>query len=196
MSKEEYQLLSIVKILDEANAILQQHEVSKCRISNLSNCTKYLYRCKQYREYPFCWYEIQAFIPDNNPSTIKITFKNAHDHAKRNTTSLLSSPIHESIEKYVKGNLSLSQIKAALSLHYPTASLPAHQILNSTTYVRGKNNPEIILIYDFSRWCMNYKYDDNLLHSTCVSHYSINNVNGIFVFFTTKQLIQKIRYTS
>ena len=46
MFKEEYQLLSIVKTLDEANVILQQHEVSKCRISNLSNCTKYWYRCK------------------------------------------------------------------------------------------------------------------------------------------------------
>ena len=71
MPKEEYQLLNVVKTLDEANTILQQHGVSKYRTSNLSNCTKYLYRCKQYRKYPFCRYEIQAFIPDNNPSTIK-----------------------------------------------------------------------------------------------------------------------------
>ena len=196
MSKEEYQLLNVVETFDEANRILQQHEVSKYRTSNLSNCTKYSYRCKQYRKYPFCRYEIQAFIPDNNPSTIKIMFKNAHDHVKRNTTSRLPSPIRESVGKYAKCNLSQGQIKAALSLHYPSASLPAHQILNSITYARRKNNPEIISIYDFSRWCMSHKYDDNFLHSTFAPYYSMNNIDDIFVFFTTKQLIQQIQYTS
>ena len=110
-------------------------------------------------------------------------FKNAYDHAKRNTRSRLPSPIRKSIGKYVKCNLSQGQIKAALSRHYPTASLPAHQILNSITYARRKNNPKIISIFDFSRWCMNHKYDHNLLHSTFVPYYSINNIDDIFVLY-------------
>ncbi|CAF2118402.1 unnamed protein product [Rotaria magnacalcarata] len=123
-------------------------------------------------------------------------FKNTHDHAQHNITGRLPSPIRKSVEKYVKCNLTQGQIKTALSVDYPTASVPAHQILNSITYARRKNNPEIFSIYDFNQWCMNHKYDDKSLHSTFVPYYSINNIDDIFVFFTTKQLIQQIKYSS
>jgi len=111
MSKDEYQLLSVVKTLDEANTIVQQHQMSKYRTSNLCDSTKYSYRCSQYRKYPLCRYEIQVYIPDNNSSSIKLMFKNAHYHEIRNTTSRLPSPVRDSVAKYVKCNLTKSQIK-------------------------------------------------------------------------------------
>jgi len=196
MSKEEYHLLNIVSSLGEAEALLKSNGVSKYRTSNLSDCVKYSYRCSQYRKYPTCRYEIQVYVHENNPSTIKIMFKNSHDHTQRNATTRLPSPVRDSIEKYVKCNLHQGQIKAALSLDYPAMLLSADQIINGVSYARRKQRPEVISIYDFNEWCSNHKYDVNSLHSTYVPYYSINNIDDIFVFFTTKQLIQQIQNTS
>ena len=43
---------------------------------------------------------------------------------------------------------------------------------------------------------MNHNYDDNLLYSTFVVYYRIKKIDDIFVFFTTKQLIQQIQLTA
>ena len=69
MSKEEYQLLNIVASLDEAEIVVQAYQMSKYRTSNLSDCTKYSYRCKQYRKYSMCRYEIHAYVLDCSPNT-------------------------------------------------------------------------------------------------------------------------------
>jgi hypothetical protein len=196
MSNEEYQVLKFVNTLDDVNTIVQQHQVSKYRTSNLSNQTKYSYRCSHYRKYPLCRYEIQVYVPDDNPSSIKLTFKNSHYHDYRNSTSRLPSPVRESVAKYVKCNLTQSQIKATIAMDYPQASLSTEQLTNLITYYRRQKNPEIFSVYDFNQWCINHKYDDNSLHTTFVPYYSINSVNDIFVFFTTKQLIQQIQLTT
>ena len=196
MLHEDYQLLKFVNTLDEVNTIIKEHQVSKYRTSALNNQTKYSYRCTHYRKYSLCRYEIQAYVPDDNLSSIKLTFKNSHNHDYRNITSRLPSPVRQSVAKYVKCRLTQSQIKTAIALDYPQTLLPTQQLTNLITYYRRQNNPEIFSVYDFNQWCINHKYDDNSLHTTFVPYYSINNSNDIFVFFTTKQLIQQIQLTT
>jgi len=195
MSNEEYQLLKIVHTLDEINQIVKEHGVSKYRTSNLKNVTKYSYRCSHYRKYQLCRYEIQAYILDDS-SDIKLMFKNTHYHEQRNETSRLPSPVRETVNKYVKCNLTEGQIKKAISFDYPSVSLPTNQLSNLISYARRQKNPEIFSVYDFNQWCINHQYNDNLPHSTFVPYYSINNINDIFVFFTTKQLIQNMQLTN
>jgi hypothetical protein len=81
-------------------------------------------------------------------------------------------------------------------MDYPTVSLLTNQLSNVIAYDRRKQNPEIFSVYDFNEWCTNHKYDGNSLHSTFVPYYSINNIDDIFVFFTTKQLIQHTQLTT
>ena len=59
-----------------------------------------------------------------------------------------------------------------------------------------KGNPEIFSVYDFKQWCINHKYDENSIHSTFVPYYYINNINDIFVLFTTKQLLKDTQFSS
>ena len=190
MLNAEYQFLNTVKTLDEANEILQQHHVSKYRTSNSSNFTKYSYRCSQYRKHPLCRYEIQVYVPDDDLTNIRLMFKNAHCHEQRNVTTRLPSPVRESVAKYVKCNLTQGRIKDLLNIDYPNYSLPTSQLSNLISYARRQKNPEIFSVYDFIQWCNNHQYNDNLLHSTFVPYFRINNINDIFVFFTTKHLIQ------
>ena len=121
MSNEEYELLKFVNTFDEVDTIVKEHQVSKYRTSNLINQTKYSYRCSHYRKYPLCRYEIQVYVPDYNPCSIRLTFKNSHYHDYRSTTSRLPSPVRQSVAKYVKCNLTLSQIKSTIALDYPQA---------------------------------------------------------------------------
>ncbi|CAF2642268.1 unnamed protein product [Rotaria sp. Silwood2] len=196
MSREEYKFLNIAKTLEEANALVQQLDVSKYRTSGLRDGTKYSYRCRFYRKYPLCRYEVQIYIPDNEFDMIKLMYKNAHCHEQRNVTGRLPSPVRESVNKYVTCQLTQGQIKNALSIDYPNIPLPINQLTSLINYTRRRNNPEIFSVYDFNQWCMNHNYDDNLLYSTFVPYYSIKNIDDIFVFFTTKQLIQQIQCTT
>ncbi|CAF4878583.1 unnamed protein product [Rotaria socialis] len=197
VSREEYKVLNTAKTLDEANALVQQLDVSKYRTSDLRDGTKYSYRCRYYRKYTLRRYEVQIYVPDNEFTMIKLMYKNAHCHEQRNVTGRLHSPIRESDNKYIKCQLTQGQIKNALSIDYPNIPLPINQLTNLINYTRRRDNPEIFSVYDFNRWCMNHNYDDNLLYSTFVPYYhSIKNIDDIFVFFTTKQLIQQIQFTA
>ena len=75
MSREEYKFLNAAKTLDEANALVQQLNISKYRTSDLRDGTKYSYRCRFYRKYPLCRYEIQIYVPDNEFVIIKLMYK-------------------------------------------------------------------------------------------------------------------------
>ncbi|CAF4502898.1 unnamed protein product, partial [Rotaria magnacalcarata] len=48
----------------------------------------------------------------------------------------------------------------------------------------------------FNQWCINHKYDENSIHSTFVPYYYINDINDIFVFFTTKPLLKDTQLSS
>ena len=96
---------------------------------------------------------MQDSIPDDdNPSSIKLTFKNSHYHDYWNSTSRLLSPVRESVAKYVKCNLTQSQIKATIAMDYPQSSLPIEQLTNLVIYYRRQKNPEISSVYDFNQW--------------------------------------------
>ncbi|CAF1102071.1 unnamed protein product [Didymodactylos carnosus] len=143
MSNNEWQVLNVVKTLDEVTALVQQHQVSKFRTSNLKTSTKYSYRCSQYRKYPLCRYDIHVNILDNNPDDIKILSKNVHSHQQHNTTTRLPSSVRESVAKYVKCDLTQTQMKSALSIDHSNIPLPSSQLSNIIRYNRRKNNPEI-----------------------------------------------------
>ncbi|CAF5197792.1 unnamed protein product, partial [Rotaria magnacalcarata] len=119
VSREEYKVLNTAKTLDEANALVQQLDVSKYRTSDLRDGTKYSYRCRYYRKYTLRRYEVQIYVPDNEFTMIKLMYKNAHCHEQRNVTGRLHSPIRESDNKYIKCQLTQGQIKNALSIDYP-----------------------------------------------------------------------------
>jgi len=173
MLREEHHLLNTSTSIDDANSIVHQLGLSKYCTSNLRNGTKYSYRCSQYRKYPSCRYEVQAYVPDNSSTLITLTYKNAHSHEQRNITTRLPSPVRQSLNKYVTCQLTQGQIKNALSIDYPDASLPINKLTNIINYSRRRNNPDIFSVYDFNQWCPNHNYDDNSLHSTFVPYYSI-----------------------
>ena len=83
MSSNQYQILNIVKTLDECNNFVKQRNVSKHRTSNLPNVTKYSHRCSNYGKYSLRKLEIQVYIKDNHPATINVY--NAHCHEQRTT---------------------------------------------------------------------------------------------------------------
>ncbi|CAF1446662.1 unnamed protein product, partial [Didymodactylos carnosus] len=109
MSNNEWQVLNVVKTLDEVTAIVQQHQVSKFR-------------------------------------------------------------------------------KSALSIDHANIPLPSSQLSNIISYNRRKNNPEIFSVYDLRKWCNDHKDGGDSSHSTFVPYYSIDNVDNIFVLFTTNPI--------
>ncbi|CAF3037820.1 unnamed protein product [Rotaria socialis] len=161
MSSKEYQILKIVKTLDEADVILKEHNVSKYRTSDLSSSTKYSYRCSNYRKYPLFKIEIQVYVDNNHLTEIKLMYKNVHCHEQRNTTTRAPSPVRELVSNYVQCNLTEVQIKSLLFVNDPTTSMPTNQLSNLINYARRKNNPEIFSVYDFNQWCINHKYEVN-----------------------------------
>ncbi|CAF3695045.1 unnamed protein product [Adineta steineri] len=80
MSTDKYKLLTTVKTLDDAIEIIMQHGLSKYRSSNLAHYTKYSY---------------SFYTHDNDPTTIKLTYKNTHYHDQRNVTNRLPSPVRD-----------------------------------------------------------------------------------------------------
>jgi hypothetical protein len=85
-------LLSIVHSLGEVTAVAKTQGVCRNPINNLKNSTKYSFKCSQYRKYPICDYELNTIVPDDDPSSITVMFRNAHNHEYRNETSRLPSP--------------------------------------------------------------------------------------------------------
>ena len=83
-----------------------------------------------------------------------------------------------------------------VSLGDATASIPTNQLSNLINYARRKSNLEIFSVYDFNQWCINHKYNENSLHSTFVPYYYINDINGLFVLFTTKQLLNDTQFSN
>ena len=123
-------------------------------------------------------------------------YKGTHDHEQRNTTTRASSPVREYVSKYVNSNLTETQIKSLLKIDCLTASISPNQLSNLINYARRKANPEILSVHDFNQWCINHAYDVDSLHSTFVSCYYINDINDIFVLFTTKQLLKETQFST
>ena len=50
-------------------------------------------------------------------------YNNTHGHEKRNTKTDSASPVPELVSKYIKYNLTNTQISHLLSVNYPSASM-------------------------------------------------------------------------
>ncbi|CAF2641136.1 unnamed protein product [Rotaria sp. Silwood2] len=101
MSTLNWSLLSIVHSLDEVKVVAKSNGVCQYRINNLKNSTKYSFKCCQYRKYPLCNYELKATVPDDDPNSITVMFRNTHNHEYRAETTRLPSPVRQSVSKYV-----------------------------------------------------------------------------------------------
>ena len=73
-------------------------------------------------------------------------YKNAHGHKQRNTKTGTASPVPELVSKYVKCNLTNTQISDLLSVNYPTASMATNQLSTLINCARQKASSEIVLL--------------------------------------------------
>lgn len=198
MTEQEWQYLSTAKSYEEAAALVKsQFDVCQYRRSDLKNRTKYSFKCSQYRKYPLCSYEIQIIVPDCNQNAVTIMSRNIHQHQQeeRNPTTRLPSPVRQSVSKYVKCGLSQRQIKSTLIFDYPSSPVNETKLINLINYERRKDRPEIFSIYDLRNWCDQHK-DGIDLHSPYVPFYLVENIENIFIMFTTRQLFQQIKLTN
>jgi hypothetical protein len=62
MLTSNWVLLITVHSLDKVTALAKTHGVSRNRINNLKNSTKYSFKCREYRKYPICNYELTAIV--------------------------------------------------------------------------------------------------------------------------------------
>ena len=114
---------------------------------------------------------------------------------KKNPTTRLPSPIQRTVADHVKCGLTENQIKKSLVINYPQISIEKVKLHSFILYERRKHRPEIFSVYDLRKWCYERKESKDL-HSTFVPFYTVDNINNLFVFFTTKQLFQQIRLTT
>ncbi|CAF3469772.1 unnamed protein product [Rotaria sp. Silwood1] len=123
--------------------------------------------------------------------------RNIHQHEEneRNPTTRLPSPVRQCVSNNVKCGLTEAQIKKTLVINYPQASVDAIKLHSLITYERRKDRPEIFSVYDMRNWCNEHKESKDL-HSVFVPFYKVDDINNLFVFFTTKQLFQQIRSTT
>ena len=62
-------------------------------------------------------------------------------------------------------------------------------------YERRKDRPQIFSVYDLRQRCHQHQNGDQV-RSTYVPFYTVTDIDNVFIFFTTKQLFQQIRYTN
>ena len=87
-----------------------------------------------------------------------------------------------------------SQIRALLELEHPDTSVPATKLTALVQSERRKNRPSIFSVSDFRQWCSDHQSGD-VPHATFVPFYFVNDVNDLFVLFTTKELIRQMQYS-
>ncbi|CAF0834911.1 unnamed protein product [Didymodactylos carnosus] len=194
MSASNWILLSIVNLLDDVKAVAKSHGICQCRTNNLKDHTKYSFKCSQYRKYPLCGYELKATVPDDDPNSLTVMFRDAHNHDDRSQSSRLLSPVRQSVSKYVGIGLTEAQIRSSVSVDHPSTPVLSTKLTSLVQTERRKNRPEIFSVYDFRKWCNDHQ-DGTVSHSTIVPFYYCNDVNDLFVLFTMKPLIQQIQST-
>ncbi|CAF4876895.1 unnamed protein product [Rotaria sp. Silwood1] len=118
-----------------------------------------------------------------------------HEESERNPTTRLPSPIRRAVSNYVKCGLTETQIRKSIVINYSQTSINEAKLHNVIIYERRKDRPKIFSAYDLRNWCYEHKKGKDL-HSTFVPFYNIDDINNLFVFFTTKQLFQQIRLTT
>jgi hypothetical protein len=121
-------------------------------------------------------------------------FRNAHNHEYRAETTRLPSPVRQTTSKYVHVGLTESQIRSLLLLEHPDILVPSTKLTSLVQAERRKNRPSIFSVFDFRQWCSEHQGGD-VPHATFVPFYFINNVDDLFVLFTTKELIREIQYS-
>ncbi|CAF2365703.1 unnamed protein product [Rotaria sp. Silwood2] len=121
-------------------------------------------------------------------------FRDTHNHEYRNQTSRLPSPIRQTVSKYVDIGMTTTQIRSSVSIDCPNIPVSSTKLTSLVQSQRRKDRPETFLVYDFRKLCSDHQ-DGTHSHSTIVPFYCINDIDDLFTFFTTKNLIQQIQFT-
>ena len=198
MEDKQWQLISTMPSFDKAKEMVKtQFNVCQYRRSDLNHRTKYSFKCSEYRKYPLCSYEIKITVPDDNPQGVEVMARDAHCHGQnaRNPTTRLPSPIRKTVADGVRCGLSHNQIRSSLNINHPGSPIDQTKLRNLVLYERRKDRPEIFSIFDLKSWCQQ-RSEGSAVHSTYVPYYRVNDVNDLFIFFTTRQLFQQIRLTN
>ncbi|CAF1646761.1 unnamed protein product [Rotaria magnacalcarata] len=186
MPSKQWTLLYTAQSYEEAKDLAKSRfNVCQNRRSDLNDPTKYSFKYSEHRKYPLCHFQIKIIVPDNNVNSITIMSKTEHEQNERNATTRLPSPIRESISTYGKCGLSQSQIKASLIINYPQSPIDQVKLSNKIVYERRRDRPEIFSVYDLRNWCSQHQEGERL-HSTFVPFYTVDDINNLFIFFTTK----------
>ncbi|CAF4737891.1 unnamed protein product, partial [Rotaria sp. Silwood2] len=78
---------------------------------------------------------------------------------------------------------------------HPHSPIHETKLINLINYERRKNRPEIFSVFDLKSWCDQHQ-DNTQLHSTFVPFYIVENIDNVFILFTTKELFRQIKLTS
>jgi hypothetical protein len=131
-------------------------------------------------------------VSDDDPNSITVMCRNCHNHEYRTETSRVPSPIRQSVSKYVHVGLTVPQIRASLDLEHPSLSVPSTKLTALIQTERRRNHAKIFSVSDFRQWCSDHQ-DGIVPHSTFVPFYFINDIDDLFVLFTTKELIRQLQ---
>ena len=144
---------------------------------------------------PYAFYELKATVPDGDLNLITIMFRNTHNHEYLAETSRLPSPVRQSVSKYVHIGLTETQICSSLQHEHPSLSIPSTKLTSLVQSERQRSHPKIFSVFDLREWCNDHQ-DGTVPLSTFVPFCFINDINDLFVLFTTKELIRQIQYSS
>ncbi|CAF3790012.1 unnamed protein product [Rotaria sp. Silwood1] len=121
MSQSNWILLCVVNSRDDVKAVAKSHNVCQYRTNNLKDHAKYSFK---------------SVVPDDDPNSITIMFKNTHNHSDRNQTFRLPSPLRQSVSQYVRAGLTESQIRSSLSIDHAAMPVSSSKLRYILTKIR------------------------------------------------------------
>ncbi|CAF4905666.1 unnamed protein product, partial [Rotaria sp. Silwood1] len=89
-------------------------------------------------------------VPDDDPNSITVMFKNTHNHSDCNQTSPLPSPLRQSVSQYVRAGSTESQIRSSLSIDHAAMPVPSSKLKYILTKIR--------ILFTFVNISMNIVY--------------------------------------
>ncbi|CAF1366929.1 unnamed protein product [Rotaria sordida] len=168
--EDENELLAITKENNTCKKCTEQFNYGLC----------HTYICSEYRKYPLC--KIQLKAKQSSDGTYQLYLSGSHDHQQRNTTTRLPSPIREVIIRLSDNGLVTSQINKVMEALHPDLSIDT-KVMNAA---------------HLQQWCLlrqNVPPPDKQ-HDIFIPYYVANDVNDLFICFTTRQLSSACKYSS
>ena len=85
------------------------------------------------------------------------------------------------------------------SKHFSCRNILVHHRINRSWRVWSITSDAKIgrksSVFDLRQWCEQHQHSSDL-HSTFIPYHTVNSIDDVFIFFTTKQLFQQLRFTT